>query len=137
MEYYPKGDFQTLQNMVSPMLLKHLQAVWDEFKEQGKVMECTLEDLQGVQVTEMDIFMRSPPFCDGVPPVEGYDENKWLAVSVRFDSTEKYNMRGPEGRLLSSCIDKRGHVLKFVRQLPRFDKVPLDELESPWYIVNI
>ncbi|GAQ86822.1 hypothetical protein KFL_003140010 [Klebsormidium nitens] len=137
MEYYPKGDFQTLRNMVSPTLLKHLQDVWDEFKEQGKVMECTLEDLQGVQVTEMDIYMRSPPFCDGVPPVEGYDANKWLAVSVRFDSTENYRMRGPEGKLLSSCIDKRGHVLKFVRQLPRFDKVPMDELESPWYIVNI
>lgn len=159
-------------------------------------MECTLEDLQGLQVTEMDIYMRvsflsqkcvpflylqqgqearpcfnlyagalesdsanivsraygtfllrpddlfilvpqSPNFCDGVPPLEGYDENKWLAISVRFDSTEKYRMRGPDGKLLSSCIDKRGHVLKFVRQLPRFNKVPTDELESPWYIVNV
>jgi hypothetical protein len=69
--------------------------------------------------------------------VSDYHSDKWLAVSVRFDSTERYQLRGPEGKLRQHMLDNRGHVLKFVRQLPGIEQVPVDELESPWYIVNV
>jgi hypothetical protein len=49
--------FDCLSN-VFPRCTKFLQAVWGEFKQEGKVMECTLEELRGVQVTAMDVFMK-------------------------------------------------------------------------------
>ncbi|GBG70445.1 hypothetical protein CBR_g6573 [Chara braunii] len=138
-DLFAKLDFKTMKQMVAPRVLRAFEETVDYYKKKGLRMEHIVDSVNDIRLVKIWFIPDGADALelkDMAPVIDGYGNN-WLVFAVRLRTQDRCRLFNVEtGRLVSHTVDRRGHVWLFARQLPDKSRLPVEDLESSWYLVD-